>query len=308
MLNNNNYRFYHDPERDRVVFCPQGMDQMFSRAEGSLVPGSRTSLARAALQIPEFRRRYLERVSQLWGTVFQVTRMTNRVQELGARILPALRTSAAAEAGDYPDQLQLVRERIVNRGLSLSRQMQGVKTLLKFDGSQPQKVSGWSLVSRIGEKLPGKPDPTEKLLKIEGPEWASKLWGTTLWLEGGKYRVEGLAKTEALPSLEPPKDLEKEGPVKGAGFRVWSRHKFTEGLDWGWFPYTESRNLKKRGLLPPRSGTGHGLGGDSDWQRIAYEFELRQPIAELSLFFELRERVGNAMLDSESVSITRLAN
>lgn len=310
LLNNNNYRFYHDPDRDRVVFFPQGMDQMFQRAEGPLIPGSRTALAKAALQIPEFRQRLLDRITQLWGTTFDVTRMTNRVQELSALVQPALRASGLnKEASDYRDEIELVQQRIVKRGISLSRQMEGVKGLLKCEGSQPQKLESWALVSKIGEKLPNQTSPPAQHLEIQGPEYADKLWGTTLWLEGGTYRIEGLVKTEGLPPLPPAnKSITTNGPIKGAGFRIWSRHKFTEGLDWGWFPYTESRNLKKRGLLPPKAGTGHGLGGDSDWQRITYDFELRQPIAELGLFFELREGTGKALLDRESVTITRLKN
>jgi hypothetical protein len=306
MLNNNNYRFYHDPEQNRMVFLPHGMDQMFWRAEGPLMPGSKTAVARAALEIPEFRRRYLERVAQLWGSVFQVGPLTNRVQELGRQILPVLRASGDKAAADYPDHLQLVQDRITRRGLSLVRQMAGVKELLQFEGSQPQKVSSWSLVSKIGEKLPDNNISPAKHLEIEGKEALNKLWGSTLWLEGGTYRVEGLAKTEGLLPETQSAASNTNFPTRGAGFRVWSRHKFTEGSSWGWFPYAESRNLKQRGLLPPRKGSGLGLSGDTEWQRIAYDFELRQPLAELTLFFELRESNGQAALQRDSVTITRL--
>jgi hypothetical protein len=306
MLNNNNYRFYHDPEQNRMVFLPHGMDQMFLRAEGPLLPGSKTAVAKAALQIPEFRTRYLERVSQLWGTVFQVDRLTNRVQELGLQILPALRASGDKATGDYPDQLQLAQDRITRRGVSLVRQMAGAKEMLHFDGSLPLKLATWSLVSKIGERLPNQKEISENNLEIEGPEAAGKLWGTTLWLESGTYRIQGLARAEGLSPLSDNARSSTNFPTKGAGFRVWSRHKFTEGLSWGWFPYTESRNLKLRGLLPPQKGTGHGLSGDSDWQTLAYDFELHQPLAELTLFFELRESKGKVALDRGSVTITRL--
>ena len=306
MLNNNNYRFYHDPDQNRIVFLPHGMDQMFLRAEGPLMPGAKTSVAKAALQIPEFRRRYIERVSQLKETLFRVEQITNRVQELGVRIFPTLLASGDKAASGHPGQVQGVQDRVIRRDISLVRQIEGAKGMLKFDGSEPQKVSDWSLVSKIGEKVPRNQEAIPDQLELNGSEAASKLWGITLWLEGGTYRVEGLAKGEGLSRSEPHSSSSTNLPSRGAGFRVWSRHKFTEGSSWGWFPYTESHNLKLRGLLPPKAGSGQGLAGDTDWQRIVYDFELRQPLAELTLFFELRENRGKATLDRKSVTITRL--
>src|SRR5262249_17406650 len=37
-MNRNNYRIYHDPKRDKVVFIPSGMDQMFGNPGGPILP------------------------------------------------------------------------------------------------------------------------------------------------------------------------------------------------------------------------------------------------------------------------------
>src|SRR5205807_8898946 len=57
-LNRNNYRVYHDPRRDKIIFIPSGMDQMFGNPGGPLLPGFQGLIARALMETPEGRRRY----------------------------------------------------------------------------------------------------------------------------------------------------------------------------------------------------------------------------------------------------------
>src|SRR5262245_24944674 len=45
-LNRNNYRIYHDPKRDKIVFFPSGMDQMFQGPDNPAVPGFQGLVAR----------------------------------------------------------------------------------------------------------------------------------------------------------------------------------------------------------------------------------------------------------------------
>jgi hypothetical protein len=283
------------------------MDQMFWRPEAPIMPGMRGLAASSAIKIPEVRQRYLERVSKLLSTVFQLEKMTNRVRELGEIVLPALRLAGESIAAEeYPDNLRLVHDRIVARVPIVNRQFNQLKLLLKFDAKEPQNIGSWGLVSKIGEPIRPR-SGGEDFLEIEGREASGKLWGSLVVLEGGKYRIEGRVKVDSVPVIEEKDPPSGSTNLHGAGFRVWSRRKFSEGLDWQWFPYFESRNFKKRGLLPPQKGSGKGLSGTSDWTTISYDFDLRQPMADLTIFFELRENAGKAILDPESVRISRLA-
>ena len=36
-MNRNNYRIYHDPKRDKLVFIPSGMDQMYGNPGGPIM-------------------------------------------------------------------------------------------------------------------------------------------------------------------------------------------------------------------------------------------------------------------------------
>src|SRR5207249_5809828 len=48
-LNKNNWRLYHDRTKDRMVFMPHGMDQMFWKPEGSILPRMQGLVAKAVL-------------------------------------------------------------------------------------------------------------------------------------------------------------------------------------------------------------------------------------------------------------------
>jgi len=65
--NRNNWRLYHDRSKDRMVFMPHGMDQMFWKPEGSILPRMQGLVAKAVLDVPAWRQRYFERMKELRG-------------------------------------------------------------------------------------------------------------------------------------------------------------------------------------------------------------------------------------------------
>src|SRR5262249_53168450 len=60
-MNRNNYRIYHDPKRNKIVFIPSGMDQMFGDPNGPLFPNIQGAVAKALLETPEGKERYRNR-------------------------------------------------------------------------------------------------------------------------------------------------------------------------------------------------------------------------------------------------------
>ena len=58
---------------------------MFWKADGPIMTGTKGILARAVLQTPEGRRRYLERFVQLRTNVFNVEEVLMRVDQLVVR-------------------------------------------------------------------------------------------------------------------------------------------------------------------------------------------------------------------------------
>src|SRR5262249_3977764 len=69
-MNWNNYRIYHDPKRDKITFIPSGMDQMFGSTDGPVLPGFRGVVARAVVESPQGRERYLARMAEVMKKVY----------------------------------------------------------------------------------------------------------------------------------------------------------------------------------------------------------------------------------------------
>ena len=125
-------------------------------------------------------------------------------------------------------------------------------------------------------------------------------WITTVWLEEGRYRIEGRVKTLGVESQARGED--------GAGFRVWSSRKDTRGASWSWFPYGNSREGRLAGLIPVFAGTPQQrLTGDTEWTTVTHEFELRQPLADVQIQCALQGSLGAAWFELSSFKIRRVA-
>lgn len=317
-MNRNNYRVYHDKDHDKMVFFPHGLDQMFWKPEGPLVPAMKGVIAKAAMQIPEVRQLYLARVSDLLHGELKVETVTNRVHSLARRVRPALQAIRGEEAESYDSDLAILLSRIQIRLASLQRQMEGVKQLLKFEGSEPIKVTGWQ---QRAESAPHQPGTKAAGKELELEANSTQVWASTVWLEAGKYRLEGRIKTQGVVGRTDPDQtvmperrvvngvvrnfVSAAGNSGGAGFKVWSERKLTEGVEWDWFPFRESRNFRSRGLLPATAATSR-LTGNAGWTSFTYEFELRQPIADLHIIFDLIASSGKAFLDPDTVTLRKL--
>ncbi|MGH8246184.1 MAG: CotH kinase family protein, partial [Gammaproteobacteria bacterium] len=97
-MDRNNYRIYHDPASDQMVFLPHGMDLLFGRANGTIWPEWKGLVARAVLETPDGRQRYRERMGKLLSTVFVPGTLHTRIQELASRVRPNLTDKDALKA------------------------------------------------------------------------------------------------------------------------------------------------------------------------------------------------------------------
>ena len=99
-MDRNNYRIYHDPASDQMVFLPHGMDLLLGKANGPIWPEWRGLVARAVLETPDGRQRYRERMAKLLSTAFVPGTLQSRIQELAARVRPNLTDKDALKAFD----------------------------------------------------------------------------------------------------------------------------------------------------------------------------------------------------------------
>jgi len=295
-MNRNNYRVFHDLDSHRIVFMPHGMDQMFWRPEGPVVTGTKGIVAKALLQTPEGRRRYLERVTELRTNIFDIGMMTNRVHELAARIGPAVAEGGLGAAFSFGASMASLNDNIIVRGRSIDEQLAGIRGLLKLATNEAAPLSGWKFRTTEGHPKFDR-TLTPDALQISAGEKSAGTWWTTVWLEEGQYVVEAKIKTGAVVAG-------KREARPGAGLYVFSQRKVNEGVHWDWFPYRESQRHSIRGEVAPTNAVSQRVSGTSDWTTVRYEIDLHQPIADLEVRCEL-SGTGEAWFDRKSIMIRR---
>ena len=268
-MKKNNYRVYHDPDTDRVVFFPHGLDQMFWEPNGPTFPRMEGGVARAVLQTPEGRRRYVERMGQLLTNVFKVEVITNEVRRIEAQIYPVIARRSSAAANYHAREVTVLCERIVQRAQSLRRQLSTPASALKFDANGVARLGGWGTKVDSGNvALSEFADNNGKKLRIAAPQGGAGSWRLSVPLAPGHYRFEGRVKT--LGVLANPAD-----PYSGVCLRL-SGQRLTERLV-----------------------------GTSDWRNVAFEFDVDDAQADIVLVAELRAARGEVWFDANSLRLVR---
>lgn len=302
-LNKNNYRVFHDLDTGRLVFMPHGLDQMFWRPEGPILTGRNGCVARGIMGTTEGRRRYLERFKRLRAEVFAVEAITNRVNELAARIRPEVSPPGLVRVlGNiqFDRSVNLLRSRIVQRARSIDEQLQGSRHVLRIATNETARLTDWKPRTAQGNALLERAE-SPAALHIAARGSSDAQWLTTVWLEEGSYRIEGRIKTRGVVA-------DSNQVLPGAGLRVWSNRKVTDGVHWGWFPYNESHDFLHRGEVVSSNCVPVRLVGTQDWTPVTYDIELRQPMADLEVRCEFSGREGEAWFDPDSLRITRLTD
>lgn len=296
-MNKNNYRVFHDNSTGRLVFLPHGLDQLFWKPEGPIVTGRQGMVGRALLSSPEGRKRVLERVAQLRRTVFTPEMVNRRVEELAARLKPAARQGGLIASSRHEQAVQQQKQSIAHRFRSVDEQLAGVKNLLAIGIGESTTITNWrSLVVSGNATLTESNDPPLFCVKLTRP--GTGRWISTVWLDEGIYTITARVRTLGV-------DTDPAMPGAGAGLRVWSQRKQTDGRSWGWFPFNESRDYAHRGYVAATNCVNTRLVADSDWTVVKYEIELRNPIADLEVSCELSGQSGEAWFDARSLRITR---
>lgn len=122
-MNRNNYRIYHDPKRDKIVFIPSGMDQMFADPNGTVFPNFQGFVARALMETPEGKARYVARMAEIMKTVYQPEALVKRLDELQARVQPVLTALDAGAGQNYPNQVNRLKQAVRQRAKSIEGQL-----------------------------------------------------------------------------------------------------------------------------------------------------------------------------------------
>ena len=123
-LGRNNFRVFHDLGTDRMVFLPQGLDQTFQRKEIAAVPGMSGLVAKAVLEVPEFRERFRAREAELLTNTFQVEPWVLRLREVAGKVRRQLAEAEPSTAEAYIKHAASYRRRLQQRLAELRTQME----------------------------------------------------------------------------------------------------------------------------------------------------------------------------------------
>jgi spore coat protein CotH len=122
-MKHNNYRIYHDPKSDKMVFLPHGMDQMFYEPNGGIQPPMHGLVARALFEVPELRRRYYHRLGELSSRHFTVEKMAKRIDELRERVQPMAEEVSPRLGRQFEQQANHLKARVRARAEFVDKQI-----------------------------------------------------------------------------------------------------------------------------------------------------------------------------------------
>jgi hypothetical protein len=267
-LGQNNFRIYHDPQTDKAVFLPSGMDQVFSKADMPWKPDMAGLVARAVMEIPEGRKQYAARFRELFGALFVSGRLTNRVQQLLSDIRPFLAPDALVEARHAAAELCAW---IVERERSLRAQLNEPEPALPDFAGDVALLDRWKAFDEpLGRTAYDRRFVEAKeILRILAVSRTSASWRSTVRLKRGRYCFRGNARAISVTALP-------FGKSQGASLRVAGR-------------------------------TQHSLElmDTTDWTELGTSFEVRESEEEVVLICQLRASRGEAWFDKNSLRLVR---
>jgi hypothetical protein len=270
-MNRNNYRVFHDLDSDRLVFLPHGLDQMFgtwrSTPTSTITPMMKGIVARAVMQSPDLRRRYLDRVASLSTNAFDVPAITNRVRQLAARVQPPL-VGDFTELASQDRAAQWLCERIAARLQSVREQVQQANTPLQFESNHSARLVNWRSSRDAGSPAFNRRDDTQENLLISANRgYAYGSWRTQVLLEAGEYEFTGRLRAE---------DLQFDDNVTLGGV-----------------------TLRASGDRAPKM-----LTEAPDWTAFTYSFSVAG-LTDIELLCELRASRGRVWFEADSLKLIR---
>jgi hypothetical protein len=198
-IHTNNFRLYHDPASDKMVFITHGLDWAFRRPNISIQPPLKSLVGRAVFQTDEGRKLFRERIGTLYTNVFRVPVITNRMDQALSKLRSAGLTPA--EFAKVERTAASIRERIQLRGVRVAEQLAGKELpQTKFDADGSARLTGWRDESDRGDPLMDQPDLDGRhMLHIRAAGGRSRgSWRTQVYLTRGHYRFEGMVRSEGL--------------------------------------------------------------------------------------------------------------
>lgn len=200
-MNRNNWRTFHDRSKDRMVFMPHGLDQLFGMGrrmgvDATIEPQGRGVVARVLMSTPEARKLYRTRVAELNTNVFNPDRLEARIREIAGTIRPTLEAYHPGLADAHDRRVADLIARVRARSASITQQLARPNSTLKFAQDGTARPTAWRPATSQagGAEFLRRSSPKEVLVvRVREGEGAGS-WRARVNLAEGVYRLEGSAR------------------------------------------------------------------------------------------------------------------
>ena len=271
-LGPNNFRLFHDTDRGRMIFMPHGMDQILG--VGRSVPSSINPkwdgvVAQALFSTPQGRRRYVERLSQLFTNLFSAEVLMAKVDRMAGRIRPVATDGIVGRVA-FEYAVDGLKSRIERRVQQVAEQLEKTEKPLAFDSEGIARLDGWEFRQTGRSEISGRRNQSGDRSTLEvkaAGTWSSGSWRKMVLLEAGHYELNALARVTGLP-----------------------------------FGATNSGVILR--VSGEREATG--LITNANWTPLRYEFET-QGLLAAELVCEFRGPAGFGVFDASSLKLRRLS-
>ena len=125
-MNRNNYRIYHLPKENKLVFIPSGMDQMFQNVGGPILLDFQGAVAQAVMRTPRGRERYVVRLREIMQGFYRVEARVKRLQDLEETLKPALTKLDAGAGNNYTNLMNGLRQAVQERANQVLAQLKSL--------------------------------------------------------------------------------------------------------------------------------------------------------------------------------------
>jgi hypothetical protein len=267
-LARNNFRVYENVDTGKMVFLPQGMDQLFGVPELPWMPHMAGLVARGVLETPQGKQGYTDVSKELLDRLLQLSQLTNRVHQLVTALRPVV---AESEFENIENSAHELTGRIIKRRQFLEVQLSNGHFRVPEFSNGVACLTNWT---KADEPVSGRlriglsPDGLS-CLEIMTQEEACPSWHTRALLDPGRYRFEGNVRVTAVNPVG-------FGTHQGAGLRV-------------------AGNVRQ----------SSDMIGTTQWQKLTAAFEVPGAAREVEFICELRAKSGEAWFDVGSLCVVK---
>ena len=124
VLDKNNYRLYHDPATEQMVFLPHDFSQICTKPDAPIVPEWQGLVAKAVLSTPNGQQQYAQTLGKVLGSSFKVEALNARISELAQLIRPSLASRGDSSLKAFDEALTQLRDHISQRAAYVQKELQ----------------------------------------------------------------------------------------------------------------------------------------------------------------------------------------